>query len=58
MQKDKKYKKHYEKVQQTIISFEKSYTKSLKDNVIDKNEYESLCNIFTKYFDETREETF
>ena len=31
---------------------------SLQDNVFDKNEHESLCIIFTKYLDETRNETF
>ena len=34
------------------------YRKSLQDNVIDKNEYESLCNIFTKYVDENKNESF
>ena len=46
-----KYKKQYEKDQQTIKSFDKLYRKSLQDNVIDKTEYNSLCNIFTKYVD-------
>ena len=45
--KHNKYKNHYEKDQQTIKSCEKLYRKPLQDNVIDKNEYESLCNIFT-----------
>ena len=52
------YKKRYEKDQQTIKSFEKFYGKSLQDNVIDKGEYESLCNIFTKNVDETKKESF
>ena len=56
--KDKKYKKQYGKDQQTIKSFDKLYKKSLQDNEIDKNEYESLCNIFTKYLDETKNESF
>ena len=43
-----KYKKQYDRDQQTIKSFDKLYRKSLQDNVIDKTEYESLCNIFTK----------
>ena len=30
----------------------------LIDNLIDKSEYESLCNIFTKYLDETKNEFF
>ena len=53
-----KYKKLYEKDQNTIKSFDKLYRKSLQDNVIDKNEYESLCNIFTKYVDENKNESF
>ena len=53
-----KYKKHYERDQQTINSFDKFYRKSLQDNVIDKTEYESLCNIFTKYADEIKNESF
>ena len=53
-----KYKKQYERDQQTIKSFEKLYRKSLQDNVIDKNEYDSLCNIFTKYIDHNKNESF
>ena len=53
-----KYKKQYERDQNTIKSFDKLYRKSLQDNVIDKNEYESLCNIFTKYVDENKNESF
>ena len=53
-----KYKKQYERDQTTIKSFDKLYRKSLQDNVIDKNEYESLCNIFTKYVDENKNESF
>ena len=56
--KDKKYKKQYERDQQTIKSFDKLYCKSLQDNVIDKNEYESLCNFFTKYADENKNGSF
>ena len=58
MQKDNKYKKLYEKDQQTIKSFDKLYRKSLQDNLIDKVEYESLCNIFTKYVDEVKNKYF
>ena len=47
MQKYNKYKKLYEKDQQTIKYFDKLYRKSLQDNLIDKGEYESLRNIFT-----------
>ena len=53
-----KYKKLYERDQNTIKSFDKLYRKSLQDNIIDKNEYESLCNIFTKYVDENKNEFF
>ena len=53
-----KYKKQYERDQNTIKSFDKLYRKSLQDNVIDKNEYESLCNIFTRYVDENKNESF
>ena len=58
MQKYNIYKKLYENVQQTIKSFHKLYRKSLQDNIIDKIEYESLCNLFTRYVDETKNESF
>ena len=53
-----KYKKQYERDQLTIKSFDKLYRKSLQDNVINKTEYDSLCNIFTKYVDENKNESF
>ena len=53
-----KYKKLYERDQNTIKSFDKLYRKSLKDNIIDKTEYDSLCNVFTKYVDENKNESF
>ena len=53
-----KYKKQYERDQQTIKSLDKLYRKSLQDNVIDKTEYESLCNNFTKYIAENKNESF
>ena len=53
-----KFKKQCEKDQNTIKSFDKLYRKSLQDNIIDKTEYESLCNIFTKYVDENKNESF
>ena len=49
-----KYKKQYEQDQQNIKYFDNLYRKTLQDNVIDKSEYESLCNIFTKYVDEKK----
>ena len=53
-----KYKKQYERDQQTIKSFNKLYGKSLQDNIIDKTEYESLCNIFAKYVDANKNDFF
>ena len=53
-----KYKKQYERDKNTIKSFDKLYRKSLQDNIIDKTEYEILCNIFTKYVDENKNESF
>ena len=53
-----KYKKQYERDQLTIKSFDKLYRKSLQDNIIDKTEYDSLCNIFTKYVDENKNKSF
>ena len=58
MNKYNKYKKQYERDQQTIKSFDKLYRKSLQDNIIDKNEYDSLCNIFTSYVDESKNGSF
>ena len=53
-----KYKNQYERHQKTIKSLDKIYRKSLQDNVFDKNEYENLCNIFTRYVDENKNEPF
>ena len=53
-----KYKKQYQKYQQTIKSFDKLYRRSLEENLIDKNEYESFCNIFNNYVDEKKNESF
>ena len=54
----KKYKNQYEKDQQTIKSFDKLYRKSLQNKVIDKSDSGSLCNIFTKLLEETKNECF
>ena len=54
----KKYKKVYERDQQTIKSFDKLYRNLLQDNIIDKTEYENFCNIFTKYVDENKNGSF
>ena len=53
-----KCKKLYERDQQTLKSFDNLYRKSLQDNLIDKTEYESLCNIFTKYVNENKNDSF
>ena len=53
-----KYKKQCERDQNTIKSFDKLYRKSLQDNVIDKTEYDSLCDIFTRYVDGNKNESF
>ena len=53
-----KYKKQYERDQNTIKSFDKLYSKSLQDNVIEKTEYDSLCNNFTRYVDANKNESF
>ena len=53
-----KYKKQYERDQNTNKSFDKLYRKSVQDNVIDKSEYESLCKIFTRYVDGNKNESF
>ena len=53
-----KYKKQYERDQNTIKSSDKLYRKSLQDNIIDKTEYENLCNIFTRYVDGYKNESF
>ena len=54
----KRYKKQYEKDLQTIESSDKLYRKSLEENDIDKTKYESLGNVYTKYLDETKRESF
>ena len=56
--KNNKYKKKYERDQNTIKSFDKLHRKSLQDNVIEKSEFESLCNILTKYVDANKNESF
>ena len=53
-----KYKKQYERDQNTIKSFDKLYRKSLQDNVIDKSEYENLCRTFAKYIGENKNGSF
>ena len=52
-----KYKKQYEKDQQTIESFKKLYKQSLQDNVIDKSECKSLRDILNKYVDEIKNQS-
>ena len=52
-----KYKKQNEKDQQFIEIFHKLYRKTLQDNVIDKTEYGSLSNFFTKFLVELKNES-
>ena len=53
-----KCKKQHDKDQQTIKSFDKFIRNFLQYNLIDRKEFESLCNIFTRYVDETKNESF
>ena len=46
--------KHCEKGQQTVKSFGKVPRRSLQYNLIVNCEYESQCNISTKYIDEKK----
>ena len=39
-------------------SFDQLNRKSVQCNVIDKSEDENVCNIFTKYIDESKKESF
>ena len=54
--KDNNNQKLYERDRQTIKSFDNLYRKSAQDNLIDKTEYECLCNISTKYVDGNKKE--
>ena len=45
--------KPYEKDQQTNNSFGKLHRNCLQESLNDKNDYESQCNISTKFVDET-----
>ena len=56
LNKYKKYKILYERDQQTNKSFDNLYRNSFQDNIVDKNEHGSLSNIFTKNFDEFKNE--
>ena len=58
MKKSNNFRKQYEKDQQTFKSFDKTYRKSLQDNLIDKSEYESFCNNFAKYVEGNKNEYF
>ena len=58
MQKYNTYKIQYQKDQQSIKFFNKSYRKSLKDILVDKGEYECLFIILTKHLDEIENECF
>ena len=58
LNKNNKYKKQYEKDQNAIKSLGNLYRKSLQNNVIDESDYEILCNIFTKFVDRNKNESF
>ena len=53
-----KYVKQFEKDQKTNKSFVTLCRKSFQDKLNDKNDYESLCNIFTKNLDKTKNKFF
>ena len=53
-----RYRNKIEKSQQTIKSFAKLYRRGSRCNSIDKSKYESSCNIFSKYLDETEKECY
>ena len=53
----KKQKKH-QKDQESFKPIDEVCIKRLQDNVIDENKSESLFKVFTKYLDETKNETF
>ena len=52
------YKKQNQKHQKTFQFFDNSYRKSVQVILIVEIEYESLCDVFAKYFDETKIESF
>ena len=54
MQKYNNYQNRYKKDKKVVKSFDNLYKKYLKDNVIDKTDFEYLCNIFTKNLDGTK----
>ena len=56
MEKYNRYKKQYQKDEQTKRSFDRQYKRSLQDFPFDKSQNESLCNIFTRYLDEKKNE--
>ena len=58
MEKFKKYKKHYQRDQQTFVSFDNFYRKSLHDKTSDISEYESLSEFFIKVLDGTKNECY
>ena len=49
-----KYKKQFEKDQQTIKSFDNLYKKSLQDKIINKIEYERVFHNFNNYCDDIK----
>ena len=53
-----KYKKKYQKDQQLIQSSDNLYRKSLQENIIEENDYASLCTTFTRFLHETKIDLF
>ena len=51
-------KNTFERAQQTVHYFHKFYGSCFQDNVIDKKEYESLCNFLTKHVNENKNGSF
>ena len=58
IKKNKKCDRQYRKDQETIKSFVELYRKSLEDNLINKDENQSLCKTFTNYLEETTNDSF
>ena len=56
--KNNQCKMSYERPQQNTNYFDKLYRKCLQDKVIDEEGYDSLCNIFTNYVNESEKHSF
>ena len=51
------YKKYCERAQETINAFEELFRKRLQDKAVDEKNG-SLCNIFTKYVNQIKNNSF